>query len=67
MLPLVPPGHVAAVPSVEESLGEARPLLGMVSAPTDIQAPVVNRILAVVPAQKDENGPRAAVVVCAPL
>jgi hypothetical protein len=65
VLPLAPTGRPAAAASVEESLGEARPLLGMVSSTTAPPQSPSSRILAVIPAPKDENVPSAAVVVCA--
>jgi hypothetical protein len=78
MLPLAVAGGSEGVASVEESLGEARPLLGMVGPTTSPsqtteefeggrKAPpssISGHMLAVVPPPKDENVPTVAVLVC---
>ena len=64
MMPLGPNGRMAAGPSVEESLGEARPLAGE-SAGGDGKAPhAAERILAVIAASKDDEPPSAVPVLC---
>lgn len=62
MLPLTLAGRPEGVPSQEEALGEARPLLGIASSTGDARP--ADRFLAVIPAERDESIPTVAVAVC---
>jgi len=64
MMPLGPNGRMTASPSVEESLGEARPLVGGSAVGDGKARQTAERILAVIPASKEDEPPSVAPVLC---